>query len=110
MTFRIRSLSGVALTAAILALQTGAVHAQETVVKVGVAGPLTGGGAAYGKDIENGARMAIDDLNAKGLAIGGRQVKWVLQAETTPAIRRPARRLPRSWSHHRPMSGSGLHR
>ena len=38
MTFRIRSLSGVALTAAILALQTGAVHAQETVVKVGVAG------------------------------------------------------------------------
>lgn len=52
MTFRIRSLAGMALTAAILAFQTGAAHAQETVVKVGVAVPLTGSGAAYGKDIE----------------------------------------------------------
>lgn len=41
MTFRIRSLSGAALTAALLAFQTGAAHAQETIVKVGVAGPLT---------------------------------------------------------------------
>ena len=81
MTFRIRSLSGVALTAAILALQTGAVHAQETVVKVGVAGPLTGGGAAYGKDIENGVRMAVDEANAARTTVGGKPVKFVVASQ-----------------------------
>jgi len=81
MTFRIRSLSGVALTAAILALQTGAAHAQETVVKVGVAGPLTGGGAAYGKDIENGVRMAVDEANAAHPTVGGKPVKFVVASQ-----------------------------
>nr|WP_314545513.1 branched-chain amino acid ABC transporter substrate-binding protein [uncultured Massilia sp.] len=55
-------------------------HAQ-TVVKIGSASPLSGPGAHQGKDIENGARMAIDDLNAKHIVIGGKQIKWVLQAE-----------------------------
>lgn len=53
----------------------------QTVVKIGSASPLSGPGAHQGKDIENGARMAIDDLNAKHIAIGGKQIKWVLQAE-----------------------------
>lgn len=57
-----------------------AVHAQSE-VRIGSASPLSGPGAHQGKDIENGARMAIDDLNAKGAAIGGRKVKWVLLAE-----------------------------
>jgi branched-chain amino acid transport system substrate-binding protein len=55
-------------------------HAQ-TVVKIGTASPLSGPGAHQGKDIENGARMAIDDLNAKNISIGGKKIKWVLQAE-----------------------------
>lgn len=55
-------------------------HAQ-TIVKIGSASPLSGPGAHQGKDIENGARMAIDDLNAKRIVIGGKQIKWVLQAE-----------------------------
>ena len=50
-------------------------------VRIGTASPLSGPGAHQGKDIENGARMAIDDLNAKGIAIGGKKVKWVLQPE-----------------------------
>lgn len=50
-------------------------------VKIGTASPLSGPGAHQGKDIENGARMAIDDLNAKGIAIGGKKVKWGLQPE-----------------------------
>jgi len=50
-------------------------------VKIGTASPLSGPGAHQGKDIENGARMAIDDLNAKGIAINGKKVKWVLQPE-----------------------------
>ncbi|MGX4642731.1 branched-chain amino acid ABC transporter substrate-binding protein [Massilia sp. SYSU DXS3249] len=53
----------------------------QTVVKIGTASPLSGPGAHQGKDIENGARMAIDELNAKGLTIGGQKIKWVLQPE-----------------------------
>jgi len=54
---------------------------QVQAVKIGTASPLSGPGAHQGKDIENGARMAIDDLNAKGIVIGGKKVKWVLQPE-----------------------------
>jgi branched-chain amino acid transport system substrate-binding protein len=50
-------------------------------VKIGSVSPLSGTGAHQGKDIENGARMAIDDLNAKGVTIGGKKVHFVLQAE-----------------------------
>ncbi len=53
----------------------------ELVVKIGSAAPVSGPGAHQGKDTENGARLAIDDLNAKGAKIGGQKVKWVLQAE-----------------------------
>jgi branched-chain amino acid transport system substrate-binding protein len=53
----------------------------QTVVKIGSASPLSGPGAHQGKDIENGARLAIDDLNAKRIVIGGKQITWVLQAE-----------------------------
>ena len=53
----------------------------QTLVTIGSASPLSGPGAHQGKDIENGARMAIDDLNAKNLVIGGKKIKWALQAE-----------------------------
>jgi branched-chain amino acid transport system substrate-binding protein len=53
----------------------------QTTVTIGSASPLSGPGAHQGKDIENGARMAIDDLNAKNLVIGGKKIKWALQAE-----------------------------
>lgn len=57
-----------------------AVQAQSDVV-IGTASPLSGPGAHLGKDIENGARMAIDDLNAKGITIGGKKITWRLSAE-----------------------------
>jgi branched-chain amino acid transport system substrate-binding protein len=57
------------------------VMAQEQVVKIGHVGPLSGQIAHLGKDNENGARMAIDVLNTKGLTIGGKKIKFVLQAE-----------------------------
>jgi branched-chain amino acid transport system substrate-binding protein len=59
----------------------GAAHAQEQVVKIGHVGPLSGSIAHLGKDNENGAKMAIDELNAKGVTIGGKKVKFVLQGE-----------------------------
>ncbi len=66
------------VTATLLA---GAVSAQEMVVKIGHVGPTSGQIAHLGKDNENGARMAIDDLNAKGVTIGGKKVKFELLAE-----------------------------
>ena len=51
------------------------------VVLIGNVGPTSGGIAHLGKDNENGARMAIDELNAKGTTIGGKKVKFELVAE-----------------------------
>jgi branched-chain amino acid transport system substrate-binding protein len=59
----------------------GAASAQDMVVKIGHVGPTSGGIAHLGKDNENGARLAIEDLNAKGLMIGGKKVKFELVAE-----------------------------
>src|SRR5690349_18266532 len=55
--------------------------AQDAVVKIGHVGPTSGGIAHLGKDNENGAKMAIDELNAKGVTIGGKKVKLELVAE-----------------------------
>jgi branched-chain amino acid transport system substrate-binding protein len=55
------------------------------VVKIGHAGPLTGGIAHLGKDNENGARLAIDEANAKGIKLGGKKVKFELVAEDDQA-------------------------
>ncbi|CDG81748.1 branched-chain amino acid ABC transporter substrate-binding protein [Janthinobacterium agaricidamnosum] len=63
-----------ALTAA------GSAAAQE-IVTIGSVAPLTGPGAHLGKDYENGARMAIEDLNAKGFQINGKAVKFMLLSE-----------------------------
>jgi len=62
------------------AASTGTLYAQE-VVKIGHVGPTSGGIAHLGKDNENGAKMAIDDLNAKGTTIGGKKVKFELVPE-----------------------------
>ncbi len=59
--------------------------AQDMVVKIGHVGPVSGGQAHYGKDNENGARMAVEDLNAKGVTIGGRKVRLELVAEDDAA-------------------------
>ena len=70
--------------AAVAVLASGA-YAQDMVVKIGHVGPVSGPQAHYGKDNENGARMAVDDLNAKGVTIGGKKVKFELIAEDDAA-------------------------
>jgi branched-chain amino acid transport system substrate-binding protein len=54
-------------------------------VKIGSASPLTGPQAHIGVDIKNGVQLAIDDLNAKGVEIGGKKVKFELLAEDDEA-------------------------
>ncbi len=51
--------------------------AQETqVVKIGFSSPLTGPQASAGNDNKGGLEMAIDKLNAQGLVIGGKKIKF----------------------------------
>jgi branched-chain amino acid transport system substrate-binding protein len=59
--------------------------AQPAVVKIGHVGPTSGAIAHLGKDNENGARMAIDDLNARGVTLGGTKVTFELLAEDDAA-------------------------
>jgi branched-chain amino acid transport system substrate-binding protein len=67
----------VALTAAF----AGSANAQELVVKIGHVGPTSGPDAHLGQDNELGAKIAIDELNAKGVVIGGKKAKFQLLAE-----------------------------
>jgi branched-chain amino acid transport system substrate-binding protein len=55
------------------------------VFKLGHVGPLTGGIAHLGKDNENGARLAVDEANARGLTLEGRTVKLELVTEDDQA-------------------------
>ncbi|MGO8754778.1 MAG: branched-chain amino acid ABC transporter substrate-binding protein [Gallionellaceae bacterium] len=57
----------------------------ELVVKIGASAPLTGPQAHYGKDNENGTRMAIEDANARGVTVGGRKVQFELVSEDDQA-------------------------
>ncbi|NEW99977.1 branched-chain amino acid ABC transporter substrate-binding protein [Rhodopseudomonas sp. BR0G17] len=54
-----------------LALSTTAL-AQD--IKVSVAGPMTGGESAFGRQLKNGAEQAVIDLNAKGGLLGKKLV------------------------------------
>ena len=81
-TQRILGLAGgVTLAIGLAAAPTQA----QQVVKIGFASPLTGGQASYGKDNQNGAQLAIDELNAQGMKIGGKTVKFELLAEDDQA-------------------------
>ena len=55
------------------------------VVKIGHVGPTSGAIAHLGKDNENGARMAIEELNAAGVMIDGKKVTLELMAEDDAA-------------------------
>ena len=70
------------LAAAIALLAAGgSALAQDATVKIGHVGPLTGAIAHLGKDNENGARLAIEEINKAGLTINGKKVVLELVAE-----------------------------
>ena len=64
----------IAAIAAFGAAATAPAFSQE-VVKIGYSGPLSGGAALYGKNVLDGMKMAIDEVNAQGLEVGGKKVK-----------------------------------
>ncbi len=57
----------------------------EVTVKLGHVAPMTGPQAHLGKDNENGAKLAVEELNAQALEIGGAKIKFELLAEDDQA-------------------------
>lgn len=53
----------------------------ERTVLIGLAGPLTGPAARIGKDLENGAKLAIDKANAAQIQLDGETVVFKLISE-----------------------------
>ena len=67
--------------APVAAAPAAAPAAEAQVIKIGHVGPTSGAIAHLGKDNENGAKMAIEELNAAGLTIDGKPTTFELLAE-----------------------------
>jgi len=67
------------LFAAVLALccmvSMFSVASAEDAIKIGVIGPMTGGAAVYGTAVANGAKIAVEEINA----LGGLQIELDIQ-------------------------------
>ena len=82
------SVTGAGLSLALALLLAGCGQQSPStggVVRIGQASPLTGPQSHLGKDNDNGARLAIDEMNAKGLTLGGVKVKFELVSEDDQA-------------------------
>ncbi len=64
-----------------IALAFAGTASAQQVVKIGHVAPISGPSAHLGKDNENAARMAIDELNAKGVTLNGQKVTLQLIPE-----------------------------
>ena len=74
------------LAATAFVLAGGAALAQDTLtVRIGQVGPTSGPASHLGRDNVDGARLAIADLNARGLRIGGKTARFELIAEDDAA-------------------------
>ncbi len=89
MNIKMQKLLPVSAAAMLFAtMATGAVA--DEVVKIGHVAPLTGQIAHLGKDNENGARLAVEEINKKGLVIGGQKITLQLDAQDDAADPRTA--------------------
>ncbi len=79
--FKIAPLALAASLAAALAASNASAQAPDQLVRIGVSGPLSGANAFAGKDNENGVRLAVEELNAQKLKVGGKTVRFELQSE-----------------------------
>ncbi|KVN19585.1 branched chain amino acid ABC transporter substrate-binding protein [Burkholderia stagnalis] len=83
MRFR-HSLLSVSLASALAALAHQAAAADDA-VKVGFAAPLTGVNAGYGKDLQNGVQLALDDATAQKVQIAGKPTRFELVVQDDQA-------------------------
>lgn len=92
MTLRLTAASRAALTfclpAAVLTAALAwpaAVRAQDLVVPIGLSSPLSGPQSGNGQDNLAGAKLAVEEVNAKKLSVGGRPLRLTLQPEDDQA-------------------------
>jgi len=55
--------------------------AQEQIVKIGHSGPLSGPNTFAGRDNDNGVRLAVEELNARKISVGGKTLKFEVVSE-----------------------------
>lgn len=48
------------------------------VIKIGFIGPLTGDAAVYGEPVQNGVKLAVDEIN-KGRGVNGRMIEMIYE-------------------------------
>jgi branched-chain amino acid transport system substrate-binding protein len=75
-----RGIATVGILGTLAVAAVGVARADE-MVKIGEAAPVTGPASYLGKDTENGARLAVEEVNQKGLVIGGQKVTLVFDAQ-----------------------------
>ncbi|WP_116124077.1 branched-chain amino acid ABC transporter substrate-binding protein [Paraburkholderia sp. BL6669N2] len=88
------------------AAAVGVARADET-VKIGEAAPVTGPASYLGKDTENGARLAIEEINERGLAIGGKKVMLVFDAQDDAGDPRQATQVAQKLVDHKVVAVVG---
>jgi branched-chain amino acid transport system substrate-binding protein len=69
-----------ALGAVVSAILLPGCDSAPSVIKIGVAQPLTGNLAALGQDLLNGVNLAVEELNKEGLKINGKSVTFEVVA------------------------------
>lgn len=75
----------VAAAAVLVGCGRAGVCDQPDVVCLGSAAPLTGPQAHLGKDNDNGVRLAVEELNAQGVMLGGKKVRFEVISEDDQA-------------------------
>ena len=75
----------VVMLGALLAVAPLSGFADDLPVKIGFAAPLTGVNAGYGKDLENGVLLAIEEANAQKIRIGSQVANFQLVSEDDQA-------------------------
>lgn len=79
------SMAASAASAAALPAASAPAPAEATVVKIGHVAPLTGLQAHLGRDNENGARLALEEISAQGLTIDGHSIRLELDSQDDAA-------------------------
>jgi branched-chain amino acid transport system substrate-binding protein len=70
-----KPMTGLGLTLGLaLGFAVAAASSAQAQIKIGVAGPMTGGSAAFGQQLKNGAEQAVADINAAG-GINGQKIQ-----------------------------------
>jgi branched-chain amino acid transport system substrate-binding protein len=74
------NVAAVGLLGTLVAASVGSANADQ-IVKLGEVAPVTGPASYLGKDTENGARLAVEEINQSGLVIGGQKVTLEFDAQ-----------------------------